>query len=309
MPSIACCTIKTNSIETPSCRRVEIHAAATFIWSVRIIFVLLHREIEQEKAMCSIQDIYKAIAVEGFSESTLHMIDTLSNDIQNGHTNFPRYTIPEHAGLCTAGTTLIRASIVACYAATSLGAGSHAPAGQGGPSIVTNRQIDALQEQFIERWAKAARLWVEDSERILTEHFGPKIAQGAEAKVYYKEGDTSVVKERASIYSTTQKALDAIALHNYLFPETAMHVIGFTRDSDGLLRIILTQPYIRCLRLATKEEIDVLAASKGFRDNWRGEGVNYISERMALEDMHPANVFIDETNEKATCIDCIVKFI
>ena len=135
------------------------------------------------------------------------------------------------------------------------------------------------------------------------------IAQGAEAKVYYKEGDPSVAKERTSIYSTTQKALDAIALHNYLFPETAMKVIGFTRDSDGLLRIVLTQPYIRCLRLATKVEIDAMVAEKGFRDNWQGQGVNYISDRIALEDMHPANVFIDELTGKPTCIDCIVKFV
>jgi hypothetical protein len=135
------------------------------------------------------------------------------------------------------------------------------------------------------------------------------IAQGAEAKVFYREGDTSVIKERTSIYSTTQKALDAIALHNYLFPETAMHVVGFTRDSDGLLRIILTQPYIRCSRLATKAEIDCLVAQKGFRDNGDGNGVNYISDRMALEDMHPANVFIDEISEKVICIDCIVKFV
>lgn len=259
--------------------------------------------------MCNIQDIHEAIAANGFSESTLHMIDNLSNNIQNGYTNFPRYTIPEHAGLCTAGTALIGASVVAGYAAASLGAGSLSSAGQGSPAIVINRQIDALQEQLIEQWAKAAHLWVEDSERILTEHFGPKIAQGAEAKVYYKEGDPSVVKERASIYSTTLKALDAIALHNFLFPETAMHVIGFTRDTDGLMRIILTQPYIRCLRLATKEEVDALVFSKGFRDNRQGEGVNYISERIALEDMHPANVFIDETSEKPTCIDCIAKFV
>ena len=135
------------------------------------------------------------------------------------------------------------------------------------------------------------------------------IAQGAEAMVYYKDGATSVVKERASIYSTTQKALDAIALHNYLFPETAMHVIGFTRDTDGLFRIILTQPYVRCKRLATKEEIDRLVLEKGFRDNWSGQGVNYISERIALEDMHPANVFIDEVSGRAICIDCIVKFV
>ena len=135
------------------------------------------------------------------------------------------------------------------------------------------------------------------------------IAQGAEAKVYYRDGDTSVVKERTSIYSTTQKALDAIVLHNYLFPETAMKVIGFTRNSDGLMRIVLTQPYVNCKRLATKEEIDEMVAAKGFQDNWNGYGVNYISNRLALEDMHPANVFIDVITEKPICIDCIVKFV
>jgi len=75
------------------------------------------------------------------------------------------------------------------------------------------------------------------------------IAKGAEAKVYYKSGDTSVIKERTSIYATLGKAMEAIVLHNALFPETPMSVIGFTRDSDGLFRIILTQPYIACQRL------------------------------------------------------------
>lgn len=135
------------------------------------------------------------------------------------------------------------------------------------------------------------------------------IAQGAEAKVYYKEGAASVAKERTSIYSTSQKALEAIALHNYLFPETAMKVIAFTRDNDGLMRIVLTQPYIRCQRLATKEEIGEMVFAKGFRNSKDGQGVNYISDRLALEDMHPANVFIDELTGRATCIDCIVKFI
>ena len=85
--------------------------------------------------------------------------------------------------------------------------------------------------------------------------------------MYYKEGNTSVVKERTSIYSTWQKALDAIVLHNVLFPETAMKVIGFTRDSDNLMRIVLTQPYVNCLRLATKVEMDNMVAEKGYRAN------------------------------------------
>ena len=88
-----------------------------------------------------------------------------------------------------------------------------------------------------------------------------------------------------------------------------MSAIGFTRDADGLFRIVLTQPYIGCERLATKEEIDEMVAAKGFRDNRGGEGVNYIGERLYLEDMHSANVFIDVRTSKPTCIDCIVKFI
>ena len=251
--------------------------------------------------------IYDAIASEGFSAGALKLINDYINDIENGRTNFPRYTLPEHAGVCSAGAPLIGASVVASYARRSLEASCHAAGGQR--SCPSNWEIDELQERLIEQWAKAANLWVENSEQILLRTCGPMIAQGAEAKVYYRSGDLSVVKERASIYSTTQKALEAIALHNYLFPETTMLVAGFTRDSDHLLRIILTQPYVRCKRLATKEEIDRLAFSKGFRDNWNGEGVNYISDRMALEDMHPANVFIDELSDQPICIDCIVKFV
>ena len=257
--------------------------------------------------MDRIQQIYDVIAKEGFADIALQSIDNYVKDIQNGTEDFHRFNLSEHAGLSKGGAPLIGASIVACYARASLTAGSDAQGRKGeGPASWI---IDERQELLIEQWAKAANLWVENSEQLLIETFGPKIAQGAEAKVYYHEGDTSVVKERASIYSTTQKALDAIVLHNYLFPETAMKVIGYTRDSDGLMRIVLTQPYVNCKRLATKEEIDNMVAAKGFRDNWNGQGVNYISDRLALEDMHPANVFIDEITESPICIDCIVKFV
>lgn len=256
--------------------------------------------------MRSLPEIYKAIADEGFSARVLKLINDFTNAITDGRTNFSRYTIPEHAGVCTAGEVLIGATVVASYARTSLEASADAARGQ--EVRPSNWKIDQLQEQLIEQWAKAAHLWIDNSEDILTRAYGPKIAQGAEALVFYRSGDTSVVKMRASIYSTTLKALEAIALHNYLFPETAMHLTGFSRDRDHLLRIILTQPYVRCQRLATKPEIDAMVSPKGFHDNGDGNGTNYISDRITLEDMHPANVFIDDTTGKPICIDCIVKF-
>ena len=125
-----------------------------------------------------LNDIYAAIAAEGFTTRTLQMIDNYTNDIRYGRKDFNGFTLPEHAGLCKGGSSLIGASIIACYARRSLATGSNAEGSQGGPA------------------------------------------------------------------------------------------------------------------------------------NWKiDEGVNYISDRLALEDMHPANVFIDTITGKPICIDCIVKFV
>jgi len=253
------------------------------------------------------EQINTSITYNGFSEHTLQLIDNYVNDILNGRTNLDRFNQSEHAGLCSGGAPLIGAYIVCSYARASFEPGRFSFKRK--ESSPANWEIDAKQEEVLQKWAEAKNLWYPHSEQLITAHYGPKIAQQAEAKVYYRTGDTSVIKERTSIYATFGKALEAIVLHNTLFPETRMKVIGFTRDSDGLFRTVLTQQFIECERLATKEEIDELVAAKGFRDNREGEGVNYIGDRLYLEDMHPANVFIDKLTGKVTCIDCIVKFI
>lgn len=86
--------------------------------------------------------------------------------IQNGTTNFYRFTIPEHAGLGTAGSALIGASVVASYTRAGLTAGRNASGCQESPN---SWEIDEIQERLIEK--------------ILTATFGPMIAQGADAKV------------------------------------------------------------------------------------------------------------------------------
>ena len=240
-----------------------------------------------------------------FTYYTLEKIDQYTQEILNGKTNLIQFNQQEHAGLCCAGEALIGAYIVCNYARASLEAGADAAAGEGGPA---NWEIDALQEKSVQQWAEAKQCWFPNAEQDIESVFGPMIAQGAEAKVYYREGDTSVIKARTSIYATLGRAMESIVLYNTLFLGTLMHVIGFTRDADGLFRAILTQPYVGCRRLATKQEIDAMVATKGFTDNHDGQGVNYINERLHLEDMHPANVFIDTISNTPICIDCIVKF-
>ena len=142
------------------------------------IIVIFAKEIEYEKIMRSINEIYDAIDSDGFIDSTLQLIDEYINDIENGSTDFPRFNQQEHAGLCKGGSPLIGASIIACYATGSITASCNAEGRQGSPA---NWEIDEHQEKLIEEWAKAARLWVESSDSVIKEGFGPMIAQGAEA--------------------------------------------------------------------------------------------------------------------------------
>lgn len=234
------------------------------------------------------------------------LIDKYTNEILYGSTDIPKFNQPEHAGVCSAGSLLIGALTVCNLTRESLGASSNATGSEG--TCPSNWEIDEAQETAVQQWAEAKGVWVPEAEQWLTENYGEMMAQGAEAKVYGRNGDPNVLKARTSIYATLERALEAIALHNSLFPETAMRVIGFTRDTDGLFRVLLTQPYIECLRLATKTEIDNMLIVKGFTDNGDGNGVNYISDRLHLEDMHPANVFVEPKTNCPICIDCIVKF-
>ena len=76
--------------------------------------------------MNRLNGIFEAIQTEGFSVSTLLLIDKYINDIKNGTEDFPRFNLPEHAGLCKGGAPLIGASIIACYATASLTASCNA---------------------------------------------------------------------------------------------------------------------------------------------------------------------------------------
>ena len=57
-----------------------------------------------------LNDIYAAIAAEGFTDRTLQLIDNYANDIRYGRKDFNGFTLPEHAGLCKGGSPLIGAS-------------------------------------------------------------------------------------------------------------------------------------------------------------------------------------------------------
>jgi len=95
----------------------------------------------------TLEQIYKQIGAEGFSARALESINQFSNDIINGRTNFSRFTLPEHTGVCTGGAPLIGATVVAGYARAGLEAGADATGCQGGSP--GNWQIDEVTDKPI----------------------------------------------------------------------------------------------------------------------------------------------------------------
>ena len=55
-------------------------------------------------------------------------------------------------------------------------------------------------EKLVQQWAEARGVWFDNAEKEIEAEYGSMIAQGAEAKVYYQNGDTSVIKLCTSIY-------------------------------------------------------------------------------------------------------------
>lgn len=117
-------------------------------------------------------------------------LDKIISDILNGKRDLPQFNQPEHAGVCTAGPLLVGALLVCYNARESFTAGCNAAESK---RAAINWQIDEEQERQLQQWAEAKNVWFPHSEEWITSTFGPMIAKGAEAKVFYRTGDTSVI--------------------------------------------------------------------------------------------------------------------
>ena len=171
---------------------------------------------------------------------------------------------------------------------------------------LSQKDIDRRNQQdteTIEKFAKEQNCWIdEDTSDYLSDKYGKLIGKGAESFVYRKDNNT-VIKTRTidpsvdGSYSTIQEALDSIAIHNKLFPETAMKVVSFGYDG-GELNILVEQPYIEG-RFATTEEVEKFIKDK-YRDAEKDENISggnsYKTAAYLLQDLKPQNVIIKEAN-------------
>lgn len=218
---------------------------------------------------------------------TLDNIEQLANDISNGKLLFERFSPQEQRGFTKGGRRHVVASLLAGRS------NSASPAYQERDDFKRERQLGAAQEKRIEEWSKQDGCWYDNADRQLQEQYGKPIAEGGEAVVHFDPSTGKAVKSiRLDYYVSPQLALDRITLHNTLFPETALEVLGFGRDSDGNFCIIAEQPFVKGERM-TEKEIQEYVEKLGFRltepRSW-----TYSNGDIYLSDLHDENVLRDK---------------
>lgn len=199
-----------------------------------------------------------------------------------------RLSLAEEEGRSKGGRRNVEASLLA---GAGIGAGGRAK------SYAATGNGRAGQEAILKSYAKHKGIWITKKE-IETWDF---INAGMESRVYLKDGKVlKVGYNYLKFYNTPQEFFDnKISLHNYLFPDTFLELIGFTEtfgpDGKGVFFApVVRQAHIQG-RVLWQSEIEYFQnelVNAGFT-NWVGPAT-YASYHYLLKDMHLDNVMIDE---------------
>jgi len=152
---------------------------------------------------------------------------------------------------------------------------------------------DALRiegEVALRKWATKNNLML-DAAAFTREWEEQGRIEGAEHQVYINKG---IVYKRnnLSYHGNWLEYLDRLALHHWLFPDTAMKFEGLM-EVDGQLQAIVTQKAFSGVRGATLEEVSSEMQKRGLQQI-RNYDFYSPSLGIIVEDLHDENVMIDE---------------
>lgn len=145
-----------------------------------------------------------------------------------------------------------------------------------------------LIEQFIERtgcWLPLDGLFA----------LGVPGPSGSENDTYVDKTGCIVYKMNNLIHSGSYfRLFHRLLLHNYLFPQTAYTLVGFTGYKGRTLYPLLAQRYVKNAVPATPFEINEYMGQLGFsvKAEWTYENTDYV-----ISDMKPKNVLKDSDGD------------
>lgn len=134
----------------------------------------------------------------------------------------------------------------------------------------------------LEDFITERNLWINEID------FSQYVSEGAEQRVFLKDGEHVLKLNDAIYYSTWKEYLYNLLLHNYFFPDTAYELSGFTKENE-LLYAVVQQNYVSITSPTDLNEVKEFMKSNGFVNNRNNDYIN--SELgIIIEDLHDENV-------------------
>lgn len=151
--------------------------------------------------------------------------------------------------------------------------------------IAGTTSCKGVQISGLKKWAKQQGCWISEISLL-----GIFTDRGSENEVYIDNSAKTVYKLNDFRYSddNLEPFFQRLRLHNALFPDCAYSLIGFAENRDGVICVVLSQPFIRADREASIEEIAGALALMGFMPQQEGE--YFSNTEIDIFDAVPNNV-------------------
>ena len=114
------------------------------------------------------------------------------------------------------------------------------------------------------------------------------ISQGAEQKVYLKDGATVLKLNDAIYYASWVDYFHNLLINNLFFPDTAYNLLGFYKDKEVIYAVV-EQPFVKATELTDLNIVKAFLENNGFINK---KNHDYYNQELGiiLEDLHDENV-------------------
>ena len=120
---------------------------------------------------------------------------------------------------------------------------------------------------FLEEFITKKNLWISDID------FSQYVSEGAEQRVFLKDGEHVLKLNDSIYYSTWKEYLYNLLLHNYFFPDTSYELLGFTKENE-VLHAVVQQNYVSITSPTDLNEVKGFMISNGFENNRNNDYIN-----------------------------------
>jgi hypothetical protein len=141
------------------------------------------------------------------------------------------------------------------------------------------------EAEILEQFITENNLWISN---INPDNY---ISEGAEQKVYLKDGKNVIKLNDAIYYNSWLDYFHNLLLNNYFFPDTAYHLLGFYKDKETVYAVV-EQPFVKATEKTNLELVKKFMLANGFLNTKNNDYYNP-DLGIILEDLHDENVLTE----------------